>query len=446
MPKSTHKRFFNIAEKLTRERALDRLLTMILRETMTITGCTGGKIYVLDVDILYPHCIIDREKNLEVHVNHSEHGLTPVSLSSNSPLAHVAITMDLSFSKDKIILPICDDDDDCISVMELTGPEDEEFSSDDEWAVRALSSFAGVLLKNKRMVHERGELLHSFVQVMVGAVDTRSPYNAHHTKNMVHYADRFLDWSEKNQKRPFAKGKRRDALLMSIWLHDIGKLLIPTEVMDKATRLGAYLKDVLHRINIGILMEKLEGTQEKIIELEIARDFILEINNSSFLSEENERKLQEISYLKCMDDEGISIPVLTKRELESLAVKNGTLTTKERHKIQDHVIYTRHMLDGMNFTGRYKDVPKIAGDHHELLDGSGYPNHLKGDEIKRETRFVTILDIFDALTAEDRPYKPPMPHDKAFEILFEMADNGKIDKEILFMFLESRAWEHNRKV
>lgn len=442
MPKSGNRKFFNIAEQLTREKALDSLLTMILKEAMTITECLQGTIYVLDVDTLYHHCEIDKAAGTEIYGEEEVHKIKPISLHDKDIVAEAAVNMEAIFSPSRIVFPIFDDDNDCISVMDLSGPEAEEgFDTDDEWGVRALSSFAGVLLKNKRMVHERGELLNSFVQVMVGAVDTRSPYNAHHTKNMVHYLDKFLDWSEKHQKTPFVRGKKRDALVMSVWLHDIGKLLIPTEVMDKATRLGAYLKDVLHRITIAILMEKLEGTQEKIMELEIARDFILEINKQNHLSDENERKLRDISYLKCMDEEGISIPLLTKREVESLSVKGGTLTSKERRKIQDHVIYTRHMLDGMNFTGRFKEVPKIAGDHHEFLDGSGYPNHLTGDEIKKETRLITILDIYDALTAEDRPYKPPLPTDKAFEILYEMADEGKLDKAILKMFMESRAWE-----
>ena len=94
----------------------------------------------------------------------------------------------------------------------------------------------------------------------------------------------------------------------------------------------------------------------------------------------------------------------------------------------------------MNFEDEFKDIPEWAGNHHELLDGSGYPRGLKGEEISWETRLLTIIDIYDALTAEDRPYKPPMPPEKAFSILESMRDEGKIDGEILKDFRESKAW------
>ena len=109
--------------------------------------------------------------------------------------------------------------------------------------------------------------------------------------------------------------------------------------------------------------------------------------------------------------------------------------------MQSHVVYTGRMLDKMNFEGVYSAVPGWASAHHELLDGSGYPDHIKGEEIPMQVRFLTIIDVYDALTAEDRPYKPPMPAEKAFGILESMVSEGKVDGEILRLFKESKAWE-----
>ena len=109
--------------------------------------------------------------------------------------------------------------------------------------------------------------------------------------------------------------------------------------------------------------------------------------------------------------------------------------------MESHVSLTAKLLSKMEFRGDYRKVPGWAGGHHELLDGSGYPEHLKADAIPWETRLLTIIDVYEALTADDRPYKPPMPPEKAFAILHEMADSGKIDAAIVTSFYESGAWK-----
>nr|MCR5672106.1 HD domain-containing protein [Lachnospiraceae bacterium] len=125
----------------------------------------------------------------------------------------------------------------------------------------------------------------------------------------------------------------------------------------------------------------------------------------------------------------------------AITVQKGTLTAEERNKIEEHVTFTARMLEKMSFGGTYEKVPFWAGSHHEFINGTGYPNHLSGDQLPRETRLLTIIDIYDALTAEDRPYKPPMPSEKAFAILTDMTKEGKIDPEVLAMFKESGAWK-----
>ncbi len=109
--------------------------------------------------------------------------------------------------------------------------------------------------------------------------------------------------------------------------------------------------------------------------------------------------------------------------------------------IEEHVSYTKKLLSKVEFRGDYRTVPKWAAGHHEMLDGSGYPDHLTAADIPWETRLLTIIDIYDALTAEDRPYKPPIQPERAFSILRDMAAHGKLDREIIETFYESHAWD-----
>ena len=147
-----------------------------------------------------------------------------------------------------------------------------------------------------------------------------------------------------------------------------------------------------------------------------------------------------------MAADGSLHPLLTPEELEAVTVARGTLTAAEREIIESHVVYTAKLLSKVEFRGDYKPVPKWAAGHHEMLNGSGYPDHISGDEIPWETRLLTIIDIYDALTAEDRPYKPPMEPEKAFAILREMAQEGKLDTDILRSFYESGAWSRNPNI
>lgn len=306
-----------------------------------------------------------------------------------------------------------------------------------------------LFLSNKQLANQITNLMQSFVEVMVTAIEEKSPYNANHTKNMVGYASRYLNWLAEKGTLTEHTSAETAPLLMSIWLHDIGKLLVPPEIMDKPTRLAAAAKDVLHRIETALLMLKLKALTEpdsktECAETEVkllaAKDLIFTANTTGILDEETVGKLKEAGAIECMTADGSTVPLLNDEELEAITVVRGTLTSAERHIIESHVSLTAKLLSKMEFTGDYKPVPLWAGGHHELLDGSGYPDHLKADMIPWETRLLTIIDVYDALTAEDRPYKPPMAPEKAFAVLEDMAEHGKIDREILDGFRESNAW------
>ncbi|MCR4673861.1 MAG: HD domain-containing protein, partial [Lachnospiraceae bacterium] len=237
---------------------------------------------------------------------------------------------------------------------------------------------------------------------------------------------------------------------MSVWLHDVGKLVIPLEVMDKPTRLGELEDGLLHKISTGILMERIRGLEhpeekedadERINKINEAKELFLKANTAGFLPDETLDAIRNAGEMLVLDAEGNEISLLNEEELVAMTVRKGTLTDEERKIMQSHVVNTDKMLSKMIFDGDYSNVPVWAASHHEFLNGSGYPNHLKAEDLPKETRLLTILDVYDALTAEDRPYKPAMPVEKAFSILHNMVEDGQIDGDILALYEESEAWK-----
>ena len=302
--------------------------------------------------------------------------------------------------------------------------------------------------KNQHLTNKLVQFLDNFVKVMIGAIDKRTPYNANHTKNMVRYAEAYLDWLDEHGRGLDMSARRM--FLMGVWLHDVGKLVIPSSIMDKPTRLGTRVTDVMHRIETAILCEKLDAAtgktdaaicEQRVQELVDAKELISRMNHAGFASEEDKAKIAEAAKISCLTSFGERIPLLDGYEIDSLCVTRGTLTDEERRIMQSHAEHTREILDQMEFEGAFADVPAWSSGHHEYLDGSGYPNGLKAEEISWETRVLTIIDIYDALTAEDRPYKPPVSAEKAFAILEDMCKEGKLDAEILADFKASGAWK-----
>ena len=309
-----------------------------------------------------------------------------------------------------------------------------------------------LLIDNKNLAERIECIMNSFVEVLITAIEEKSTYNANHTKSMVRYAIRYIGTLQSEGKLTDYTEDKLKAFLMSVWLHDIGKLLIPPEIMDKPTRLGDAYERVFNRIEIGKLMLRilsLEGIISEdeakiaIKDLDEAFELIRTANTAGFLEDDIINRIEEISKMSCYLSDGTQTALLTPGEKEALCVRKGTLTDAERAVIESHVVLTSRLLSKMQFSANYEKVPEWAGGHHELLDGSGYPNHLKGDEIPWETRILTIIDVYDALTAEDRPYKKPLEPQKAFDVLKDMANKGKIDRELLESFIESKAWRND---
>lgn len=293
-------------------------------------------------------------------------------------------------------------------------------------------------------------LLDSLVKALSTAIDERSPYTANHARNMVKIAEAFIDHLEQTRDPRRFDEERRRAFLMSTWLHDVGKLAVPLEVMDKATRLGDKMTSVEDRFERIRLLDRIAFLEGKISEDEwkernrIREEDLIEIrrlDKVGFIDDEDLKTVGRLASSVYFDEQGNEHPVLNEDEIKDLQIRKGTLTDEERKVIQSHVTTTGKILNQVEFPKIYSVVPMWASSHHELLNGTGYPNKLKGDEIPFEVRLLTIIDIYETLTARDRPYKKPIPPEKSLAILHNMSDEGTLDKELLELFERSGAWK-----
>lgn len=312
-----------------------------------------------------------------------------------------------------------------------------------------LNDMTSMAEMKKRYNDKMIALIDSLIKALSVAIDERSRYSGNHTRNMIKIGKKFLEWLDRSGSSWKFDSLKKRVFLMSVWLHDVGKLSVPLEVMDKATKLGERMDAVEERFRrihlldrIAMLEGSITGEEYELREKNRERwiSTVRRINTSSYLSEEDMACIQEMSAQKYTEEDNTETPVFTQDELTCLSIKKGTLTDAERSIMQSHVLLTQKILEKIDFPDDYLVVREWAGSHHELLNGKGYPDHKQGDMIAKEIRLLTILDIYEALTAKDRPYKKPMPAEKAFKILYSMADEGSIDREILDLFEKSGAW------
>ena len=310
-------------------------------------------------------------------------------------------------------------------------------------------AFLGAVLHSyiemhKKRVYEMREMLFSMAEAMAETIEGRTPYNANHTKNVAKRCIEMLDYINEQHKLKktelyFTEDDKRQ-LYLAAMLHDVGKMDIPLRVMDKATKLGGREKDIQSRleiISLRIENDALQGrvgrdvADEKLAKIKLFVDSLGGFNCGRPLKEHEWQLVDEIAESKYVGLDGTEIPYLTQEEIDDLHIKAGTLSEKERITMQSHVTYTDKILSHVKFGEHFDKVRKMASNHHELLNGKGYPKGIGEEELDPMTRILTIMDIYDSLIADDRPYKKPKSVKVAFEILDEEADLGKVDKELL---------------
>lgn len=472
-------KILEIGIMLAAERNYDELLAKIVDCAMDMTHSDGGTLYLYEDDRLN-FCIM---KTISLNVNKKgiqRNQYPPVAMNEKNVCAYAAIHRillniedvysceEFDFggpkeydemtgyrTKSVLVFPLVNHEEKLVGVVQLINAQNEAgevipYKKEYEKILASLGSQAAVAVSNMKYVQEMEQLMFSITHVFTNAIDTRIPYNYYHSRNVHLYINKLIEYINKCHDEgrcdKYFTSEEKDELLMAALMHDIGKMVIPNEVINKETRLDKDLLLVLERfghIEAMYHIDYLEGRisidkwQEQKKLLSEAKVRIDEINKKPGLDD------ADISYVKKLADnryiaqDGSETACLTPEETECLTVKKGNLTRSEREIVRSHVMYTEEYLSKMNFGKRYPHIIKWAGAHHEYLDGSGYPRGLKAEEIPYEARMLTVVDVFEALTSSDRPYKKSMEPEKAFEMLEDMAAHGKIDKEIQVLFKEA---------
>lgn len=476
------KKILEIGVSLSYERDYNRLLERILKCAMDFTCCDAGTLYLCSEDTLRFKIMRNNTLNTYSGGDGTEPGLPPVPLRRENVcafsllenrtvnIADVKCCKEYDFSgplrydamtgyntRSMLVVPMQNREGEKIGVLQLINAQDNngevcEFNRDIVLGVESMASQAAITIQNVRYIQDIKELFQSFVRVMSSAIDERTPYNASHARHMAECADRFIDYLGKTEDQKHFSPSEKDELLMSILLHDIGKLVTPLEVMNKSKRLlpDQYMA-FTHRMEIIRMQAEIDYLSGRITESEkkavtdgtySAASLVDETNTAGFVSDELLEKLRELREKTYIKEDGSSQPWLEDAEYSMLSIRKGTLSEEERRIMEEHVSVTDRLLSQIRFSSDLSHVREWAGAHHEYLNGTGYPAHKTAADIPYEVRIITILDIFDSLVADDRPYKRAVPVDRALSILRGMAGKeGKLDPALTELFTKSRCWE-----
>jgi HD-GYP domain-containing protein (c-di-GMP phosphodiesterase class II) len=344
------------------------------------------------------------------------------------------------------------------------------FTSVDEELVTSLASQAAVAFENARLIQDIKDLFDSFVKASVTAIESRDPTTSGHSSRVatltVGIGEKLdaLDTGPFQDVR-FTRDQLQEVRYASL-LHDFGKVGVREKVLIKGKKLYvgemllirqrfSYIKRTLEAEHLRAKLEQLQsGPAAADLLLEMDRAYegqreeidsllrtIVQANEPTILEEESFRALMDLTGRSFADVEGSRQPFLTPNEVAALSIRKGSLSEKERREIESHVTHTFRFLSEIPWTGEFRRVPEIAYAHHEKMDGTGYPRRLKATEIPIQSRMMAISDIFDALVAWDRPYKKAVPVERALNILRDEAGTGKLDRQILDVFIDAKIYE-----
>ena len=379
-------------------------------------------------------------------------------------------------SKSMLVVPMRNHENEIIGVLQLLNALDPitkdsiPFTAADQALIISLASQAAVAVTNTRLIHDLEQLLESFIQVIASAIDEKSPYTGGHIERVANLTMMIADYiNQINSNDLYGKLQLNNdelkELRIAAWMHDIGKITTPEYVVDKSTKLETIYDRIL-TVNarfeilkrdalIAMLEHKLliaEGkssenpanveqnyhTQIKALEDDFT--FLKTANiGGEFMAPEKQERVRTIgSQQLVINNESQNL--LNENEISNLCIPRGTLTDQEREIINNHVIVTIKMLEKLPYPKKLRHVPEYAGGHHEKLDGSGYPNHLTADQLSPQARMMALADIFEALTARDRPYKKGKTLSEAMKIMSFMAKDKHIDPELFKIFVKEKIY------
>lgn len=379
-------------------------------------------------------------------------------------------------SKSFLTLPMLNHENELIGVLQLInakGSKDNqiiEFSKVSQRIGESLASQAAIALTNNKLIGQFRELFESFINLMSEAIDKKSPYNGAHCRRVPTLTMMIADAACEADYGIFKDFEldedERYELKIAGLLHDCGKVTTPVHVIDKATKLETIF-DRIHLINtrfeilkrdaeISFLNQKMaaiesgnltvipeleEAFQQKLAQYSSDQDFLRICNiGGEFMSDEYKERLQIIATYRWIDPKGAEVNFLTDDEVYNLNISRGTLTAEERKTINDHIVVTIEMLEKLPYPRNLRRVPEYAGGHHERMDGKGYPKGLTREQMSLPARMMGIADIFEALSAKDRPYKKGKTLTECLQILGKMKQGNHIDPDLFDLFVSEKVY------
>ena len=376
-------------------------------------------------------------------------------------------------TKSMLVIPMKNYENEVIGVCQLINATDPKtgvaipFGSEFERSTLSLASQAAVAITNVKLINDLRELLESFIKSIASAIDAKSPYTGGHVRKVAEIAmliaNELSDVQEGIYKDIAYSYDELNQIRIAALMHDIGKITTPEYVMDKSTKLQTIydrIETVSTRFElfkrdkkIALLEAKLalgetanseeiafleQAYENQIGQIEADLAFLKESNiGGEFMSDDKIARIQSMAAQMCRI-ENMPHPLLTSNEVYNLSIRKGTLTEEEREQINFHATMSNTMLEALPFPKKLAKVPSIAGGHHEKLNGKGYPKGLDASQLGLEARLMAIADIFEALTASDRPYKDAKKMSEVMKILNFMVKDQEIDGALLEFFYERK--------
>jgi HD-GYP domain-containing protein (c-di-GMP phosphodiesterase class II) len=490
----------DIALSLSTQMEYSDLLETILLEARRLAGCDAGSLYLIDESQEEPALVFKLTQNDSRDFPFTEQRLP---LTAESLSGYVALTGDeldipdvydlpadapyrfnRSFddqmnyrSASMLVLPMRDHRGQVVGVLQFINRMDPvldepiPFGEELVELLRAVASQAAVSIQKNLLIRDVNRLFESFVQASVKTIEQRDPSTSGHSFRVADTTVALLQslpdsGLSRFRSLTFSEEHIKEVRYAAL-LHDFGKVGVRENVLLKANKLtDDRLELIQYRIELQkerlrrrAVERELELLHHAAVDLEVSRrrvhrdlaaelsllaDFeqmVMRANEPTVLEEGVAAELREIRDYAYRELDGTLNGLITDADLLALSVRKGSLTPDERREIQSHVTHTRDFLAVLPWPPELAGVPEIAGAHHEKLDGSGYPEGLVGEQIPLASRVMTVCDIYDALTAMDRPYKKAMPIDRALSILQDEARQGLLDTDMVNVFIESRIYQ-----
>jgi len=516
----------NIGKALSIEKNPDKLLSLILHLSKTITGADAGSIYIVEEkegnkllrfkrshtfskELPYEESVMPMDKcSIAGYVAVTQQVLNipdvyqlgvddPVSFNSSFDRAHGYR------SKSMLVVPMVNHINQTIGVIQLINSKEDfnnDYKGNEAYSVKliskddfetkvvpfqkryeslmeAVASQAAIAIENNRMIRQIQNQFEEFVRASVTAIESRDVATSGHSFRVADMCLKIANAINEDHDGAFASVTFTETQLKELeyaaLLHDFGKVYIDTAIFLKSHKL--YPKDldnivlkleylyryqqlkyamaIYNELNKDINYEKrlhdiqsIEKERDIVLEKILnAKQKVIELNNPVIKEMDVEKEVESLYMmlhsLECYDIENKPMEIVTNDDIKNLKIKRGSLNEDERHEIESHVVHTYNFVSTIPWPPEFSQIPEIAIKHHEKLDGTGYPYGLQGDAIPLQARIMALADIFDALIATDRPYKPPNTFNQALKIIEEEAHNNKLDKELVALFINKKIYD-----